>query len=314
VTRECVVEEVSKITPSSATMIWGGRLAYRGVTDVSGDPGIGKSLLTCLVASTITQAGYVTLFVNTEDDPRSALVPRLTAVKANLKNVKLVRSATDEIGAKSRFSLPSCMSALGTAIAKTGARLVVIDPLFGFLDPDVDPNTERMRAIVDPLNDMAQRYACSIIVVRHLNKNQMAAKKYRASGSISVLGGARSALLLEGEPHRPGFIVKHVKCSNGLRQPDLPLEVVTVPEGYPFLRGRRSGAKKTKLAVASQFLEDQTKKGASWKKIVRRWKKQGEGFAKSTLYEARRRLKVSSPRKNTKSGKKRVWKREKPPT
>lgn len=180
---------------------WKGRLAFGKHTDLSGDPGDGKSLVTGALAAQITRGlalpfGSVqvrepraVLFLSTEDDAADTIRPRFEAAGGD---VNLLHVQKDD----HHLLLPAHADALLEIIRGLHAGMVVIDPLFSFIG-DLDPNAYSSAvAVCDPLKRIASETRSIVVTVRHLNKAAGAAARYRAGGSIGWQAKPRVVLSL----------------------------------------------------------------------------------------------------------------------
>ncbi|NLD20016.1 MAG: hypothetical protein GX663_07200 [Clostridiales bacterium] len=61
---------------------------------------------------------------------------------------------------------------------------------------------------------MAQQTGCAIIIISHMNKMSGAKAIYRTSGSVDVIGAARSGLTIQKHPDDPQLRVMAVYKSN----------------------------------------------------------------------------------------------------
>lgn len=86
---------------------------------------------------------------------------------------------------------------LGQAIAETKARLVVLDPIQGFLGTGVDMHrANEIRSVMKHISELAEKYKCAIILIGHMNKCSMGKSTYRGLGSIDFQAAARSVLIV----------------------------------------------------------------------------------------------------------------------
>ena len=140
------------MSPRFSTGFWQHNLAFGNLALLDGDPGLGKSLVSldlCARLSTgrpfpgadAALAPASAIILNAEDSAQQAVLPRLAALGADLARIHVLRP--DYLAAHGGFSLPGQTAALAAALADTGARLVVIDPVTAFLDASVN----RMNAI-----------------------------------------------------------------------------------------------------------------------------------------------------------------------
>ena len=60
---------------------------------------------------------------------------------------------------------------LEAAIKETAARLVVLDPIQGYLGADVDMNrANEIRPVMKRISALAEKYHCAIVLIGHMNK------------------------------------------------------------------------------------------------------------------------------------------------
>lgn len=210
-----------------------GRVPIGGVTVLFGDPGLGKSQWTCLLAARLSRGELgppaASLMLSAEDDTSRTIRPRLEAAGATLELVHCVRSERSE-----GFVLPDDAPDLEHLIAAKRSRLVTIDPISAHL---ASLNTWRdsdVRSALRPLAEIAERHSCAIVVVMHMNKASGAQAIYRAGGSIGFVGAARSGLLFARDPDDPDGetgrrrALSHVKSNLSAEASTLVYEVQTI--------------------------------------------------------------------------------------
>ena len=98
-------------------------------------------------------------------------------------------------------------------MAHTGVRLLVINPIMAFLGPGIHSSSDQsLRQALFPLLQLAAKYQCVILLVRHLNKRDGSRFLYRGEGSIGFLGVCRSGWLIALDPEQPERSVLGVNC------------------------------------------------------------------------------------------------------
>ena len=95
------------------------------------------------------------------------------------------------------------------------ARLVVLDPIQGFLGAEVDMHrANEIRPLMKRVAVLAEKYHCAIILIGHMNKNSNGKSSYRGLGSIDFQAAARSVLIVGRIKDEPEVrVVCHVKSS-----------------------------------------------------------------------------------------------------
>jgi hypothetical protein len=240
--REMPGVRASAVKPRRVRWAWRGRIPFGKLSSVEGDPGDGKSLMTLDLAARWSSGRpmpdgyehdgpYHVIMISAEDDEEDTIVPRLTVAGAVLDNVTLITSgALPELP----FTLGADLSMLELAIAATGARIVVLDPLSAFLASDVDSHNDlSVRRALWPLKALAQRTGVAMIVVRHLTKGGTGVKAiYRGNGSIAFIGAFRCGFAVARDPDEPdGRLLASVKSNISRLADTLCFRVESTPDG-----------------------------------------------------------------------------------
>jgi hypothetical protein len=292
--------------------LWPGRLALGKVAVLEGDPGLGNSFLALDLCARLSAgrpwpddapspAPAPCVYINGEDGTEATIGPRLLALGADLGRVLLL-DRDDDLAAS--LSLPDQVAALEEIVARTRARLVVIDPVMQFLGRDVNPAIDvSIRRALAPLCDLARREGCHILLVRHLNKKGDGRALYRGLGSIGLVGTSRSAWLVAEEPGGSGRrVLAQVKNNLGPPQPSLAFEVIQgdggaatlhwlgpVAETAESLLGRGRGREPLERQAAADFLTRSLADGPV--KVRDLWKRvRAEGLSVTTVKRARKEL------------------------
>src|SRR5947199_5192243 len=139
------LRSASALTPRPIEWLWPGRLALGKLSLLEGDPGLGKSLISLDLCARLSRGlpfpdgsgggePCNCLVLNAEDGEADTVRSRLVALGADLDRV-FVLTGGGLSGQTIR--LPSKLKVLDEALARTQARLTVIDPLLAFLDAGV---------------------------------------------------------------------------------------------------------------------------------------------------------------------------------
>jgi putative DNA primase/helicase len=238
-----LLRRVSELTSRPVAWLWPGRLPLGRVVMFEGDPGLGKSLVTLDLCARLStgrpfpdgQPGpgpASAIILNAEDNPDDTIRPRLEALGADLASLFILDP--EPLDAAEPLRLPSQVGFLDGALGRTGARLVILDPITAFLDPGVHPNNDQsVRRTLLPLARLADKHQCVILLVRHLNKSGSKQATYRGSGAISFISACRSGWLFARDPHDPRrCILAEIKNNLAPPQPSLVCTIST-QEGAP---------------------------------------------------------------------------------
>jgi AAA domain len=251
------------------------------------------------------------VIVSCEDGLADTVRPRLEAAGADLTRVRLVQSVIDPVTGEERsLSLPQDIPLIECAIESVQAKLLVIDPLMGFLSEQTDSKTDHdVRRAIAPLARLAERTGVVVVVIRHLNKGSSSNPLYRGGGSIGIIAAARLAFLFAKDPENPHRTVIACSKSNLGAIPDsLAYEIKQAENGAAVCSWVEGTSKHTALSLlfsqmaddsdgpgalsgATKFLGEYLKGGAQLAKDVKH-EARSAGFSEKTLRRARERLGV----------------------
>ena len=302
-------------------------IPFGKVTIIQGDPGEGKTTMVLQIIAKLTRGEPILLnkksqkeaqqdseenlkqevlsqdnpmqpvnviYQTAEDGLGDTIKPRLLAAGADCSRVLVIDDREQP--------LTMLDVRLEEAIMQTKARMVVLDPIQGFLGTDVDMHrANEIRPLMKRMAVLAEKYHCAIILIGHMNKNSNGKSSYRGLGSIDFQAAARSVLIvgrLKDEPETR--VMCHVKSS-------------LAPEGksVAFRLDKETGfqwigeydisaddllsgdARGQKSRIAKEFLLDILADGGmAQKKIEEEANKQG--IKKKTLRNAKQELEIDS--------------------
>jgi AAA domain len=301
--------------------LWPGRIPLGSVSLLVGDPGLGKSLLTCELAARGSREGRVTLIATAEDSLAVTVRPRLEAAEADLHRVAFLGMQAED-GLPAGLCLPHDADELARLVEAEDAELLVIDPLTAHLPAEVNSwRDQSVRLALAPLHGLAERQRCAVLAVVHLNKALSAEPLRRIGGSIGIPAAARSVLLLARDPDDDGQrVLAHVKCNVAPQAPSLVyvLDPIVLPavhgapavetvrlrevgesahRGSDLLSAVSGGDPEERSArdEAVAFLRDELSEGARPAKEIQEAARDA-GVSRRTLERAKQKLRVESVR------------------
>jgi hypothetical protein len=298
---------MADVAPEQVTWLWFPYVARGKLTLLEGDPGLGKSWLTCALACAVSRGqglpgaepftpGTV-LMLSAEDGLGDTLRPRLDAVGADVTRVfALAEPVTLDAAGLLR---------LEAAIIEHKPDLVIIDPLFAYTGGKVDIHrANECRAVSAPLAAIAERHGCAIVAVRHLGKSRGGGHALNAGiGSIDFTAAARSVLLVGRDPDD--------EQKRALVQTKNNLAPIGEAVGYKLeggqffwtgasdltagriLAAESDEGERTSITEAVEFLTTALSGGARDSKAVKD-EARGVGISEATLRRAKARLKVQA--------------------
>ena len=211
---------VSTVEPKPIHWLWQDKIALGKLTLLSGDPGLGKSLVSLAItaavslgarwpvgADTAPQGSVVML--SAEDGIADTIRPRLDAAGANCEAVHVVQASIDydkdDEPSERLFSLATDIDAMEVFIRRLGdCKLVVIDPISAYLGKTDSHKNAEVRAVLSPVATLAEKLNVAVVAITHLNKGAGSAM-YRSIGSIAFTAAARASWVVtkdRDDPHR----------------------------------------------------------------------------------------------------------------
>lgn len=215
---EAILVSFADITSKPIEWLWPGRIALGKVTLFSGDPGLGKSLVTTTLAAIVSRGlpwpvdgcnapiGD-SVIVSAEDAADDTIRPRLDAAGADVNRISILKAVRhrkwDGSPGEHTFSLRDDLDALGRALATlSNPRLVIIDPISAYLGGTDSHNNSDVRGLLAPLAELAERHKVAVVVVSHLNKNSGDKNAlYRTMGSLAFTAASRACFAVIRDPN-----------------------------------------------------------------------------------------------------------------
>jgi hypothetical protein len=214
-----------------------GRIPIGELTIVAGHGEAGKSTFNIELLSQVTRGDLPghwfgvpqpVIIAASEDDWEKTIIPRLVAAGADLDIVYRFDVITSEYPDGTSISLPHDYGELESAIRREGIVWVFLDSVVGAIDIAKDVNHgQHVRAVLEPLADIARRQRCVIIGNVHFNKNTAGAAMERMSGSMEFRNVARAVIYLAMQDDGVGVISKQ-KNNLGISWPSIMYDIVEV--------------------------------------------------------------------------------------
>lgn len=205
------------IRATETKWLWYPYIPFGKITVIQGDPGEGKTTLILNIAARLTQGilpqsqekcePMNVIYQTAEDGLSDTVKPRLLSAGADCSRIIVI----NEI----ERSITMSDDRLEAAIAHTGAKLVILDPLQAYLGADVDMHrANEIRPIMAHLAALGEKYGCAVVLIGHMNKTMGMKSTYRGLGSIDITAAARSVLIVARDKENPNIrVVAHTKSS-----------------------------------------------------------------------------------------------------
>ena len=290
-------------------------IPFGKVTIVQGDPGEGKTTMVLQIIAKLTKGEAVlpsgsdepalegktmalepvnVIYQTAEDGLGDTIKPRLLSAGADCSRVMVIDD-NDQ-------ALTMMDARLEEAIIQTKARLVVLDPIQGFLGADVDMHrANEIRPLMKRVAVLAEKYHCAIILIGHMNKNSNGKSSYRGLGSIDFQAAARSVLIVGRIKDEPEIrVVCHVKSSLAPEGKSIAFRL-DKDTGFEWigeydisaddlLSGENRGQK---IRSAKEFLKEVLASGSVAQTKVAE-EAESRGIKKKTLWNAKKELEIDS--------------------
>ena len=290
-------------------------IPFGKVTIVQGDPGEGKTTMVLQIIAKLTKGEAVlpsgsdesaleektmvlepvnVIYQTAEDGLGDTIKPRLLSAGADCSRVMVIDD-NDQ-------ALTMMDARLEEAIIQTKARLVVLDPIQGFLGAAVDMHrANEIRPLMKRVAVLAEKYHCAIILIGHMNKNSNGKSSYRGLGSIDFQAAARSVLIVGRIKDEPEIrVVCHVKSSLAPEGKSIAFRL-DKDTGFEWigeydisaddlLSGDNRGQK---IHEAKEFLKEILVSGSVAQTKVAE-EAESRGIKKKTLWNAKKELEIDS--------------------
>ena len=197
--------------------LWEPYIPFGKLTIIQGDPGEGKTTLALRLAAACSTGHplpgmaplkpFSVIYQSAEDGMGDTIKPRLMEAGADLNRILSI------LEEKNPLSLLD--ERIEKAIVENNARLLILDPIQGYLGSHVDINrANEIRSVLKSISAVAERTGCAIVLIGHLNKASSSSSAYRGLGSIDFRAAARSVLLVGRLKNDPTVrVIVHDKSS-----------------------------------------------------------------------------------------------------
>ncbi len=281
---------------------------------LQGDPDIGKSHLALAIATALSlglplpgddrEREYPqmkTLIFSAEDSREYTLKPRLERMGADHSQIAYAVSASDE---RHHFSLTQDLAIIEGLIISHGFKLLIFDPLNGYLEGTDGHRDIDVRTALAPLAELADRHGVIVLGLRHMSKNGANRSIAAGAGSMAYTAQARSEMQAGIDPENAARRVLASNKNNlGPKPKSVGYEIDA--EGYFHWLGKsdvtaadlnrhdNQGGGGGPLKEAKEFLAEVLANGpVDSKELVK--DAAAQGISKRTLARARKALNVVS--------------------
>ncbi|MBQ4575252.1 MAG: AAA family ATPase [Clostridia bacterium] len=272
-TAEMKLKRMSEIELQEVEWLWYPYIPFGKITIIQGDPGEGKTTLGLRLAAACSNgSGFPgmeerepisVIYQTAEDGLGDTVKPRLIEAEANENLIFNISEDTDVLTLKDER--------IAEAIRTTGARLMIFDPIQGYVGEDTDINrANEIRTVMRGIANVAEKSGCAIVFVGHLNKMKGTNSAYRGLGTIDFRASARSVLLVGRLRKFPNVrVIVHDKSSLAPEGKSMAFNLGN-DEGFRWIDGYDSitadellcgGTNETKTGAAEDLIRDMLSSG-----------------------------------------------------
>ena len=232
--------------------LWHPYIPMGALTALDGDPGLGKTTLMIDTGARYSRGWAMpgeerahckpgsVISILIEDGLKNTIKPRFERAGADLSRIHFLgRLPMGEIAGipwTRTFNLQTDIPLLIREIRRTGAGLVLLDPLFGLVGK-VDTNSNEISLLLSQLYSVAEVMGIAILFTRHFNKREGTDTLYRGTGYIGIIGTARAGLGVVRDKDNPK--VAHL----GMTKNNLD-EMLTTTLSYSIVSDKAEGDKR----------------------------------------------------------------------
>ena len=292
--------------------LWHPYIPFGKLSIIQGDPGEGKTTLALRLAAACSTGiplpgmepmePFNVIYQSAEDGMGDTIKPRLMEAGADLERVLSI------VEEKKQLSLLD--ERIEKAIREHNARLMILDPIQGYIGSRVDINrANEIRTVLKSVSSVAERTGCAIVLIGHLNKASGSSSAYRGLGSIDFRAAARSVLLIGRLKKDPNVrVIVHDKSSLAPEGKSLAFGLGD-EEGFRWLDGYDGITSEellcgftteTKTAAAEELIRSMLAGGQEIMAEHVFRAAEGKGISRRTVNEAKKAIPNIVTRKNSK--------------
>jgi archaellum biogenesis ATPase FlaH len=300
---------LSEVELQEVEWLWYPYIPFGKITIIQGDPGEGKTTLGLRLAAACSnghgfpgmeeRAPISVIYQTAEDGLGDTVKPRLIEAEANENIIFNISEETDVLTLKDER--------IKEAIKSTGAKLMILDPIQGYIGDDTDINrANEIRTVMRGISKVAEETGCAIVFIGHLNKTKGTSSAYRGLGSIDFRATARSVLLVGRHRKFPNVrIIVHDKSSLAPEGKSMAFNLGN-EEGFHWLNGYDDvtadellcgGPSETKAEIAEEMIRDMLSTGEFVPAEMIYTKAKDKDISARTVNEAKSKIKGITTKK-----------------
>ena len=221
--RSLSLRKLSTVSSKRTRFLWDKMIPQSAVCLAAGRGGTGKSSFLIWLAGMINRGQLPgelygkpapVLYVSHEDSLDEVVAPRADANNVDRDMFYSLGINSKEVGGITVPSLPEDLPMIRQAIAETGAKLLIIDPITSTLSGGDNDKMADVRQVMDPLNAMAAELSVSVIGIAHFRKGG-GNQADLISGSHAWRDAARAVMLFARDDDADATVMTLEKINSG---------------------------------------------------------------------------------------------------
>lgn len=221
--RSLALRSLTTVASKATKFLWAKMIPQSAVTLCAGRGGTGKSSFLIWLAAQLNMGvlpgelfgtKHSVLYVSHEDSLDEVVAPRADANGVDRSMFYSLGINSREVGGVTVPNLPEDMPLIRQAIAETGAKLLIIDPITSTLNGGDNDKMADVRRVMDPLNAMAAELGVAVIGIAHFRKGGGSASDL-ISGSHAWRDAARAVMLFARDDDADATVMTLEKINSG---------------------------------------------------------------------------------------------------
>lgn len=211
-TRRLVVTAGSEIEAKRLEWWEPGLILKYAINLLAAREGKGKSTVASSWAAQETRNGGTVLWIGTEESREYAIVPRLIAAGAEMRNVIFVDVQTD-LGTGA-LMFPLDLNRISDVIREHDVTMIFLDPAKAVVPPGFSGNDDiAVRQYLEPIAAMADRVKVTIVGLAHFGKRAGTDSGQLLLGSVAWSQVARCVLSIAEDPDTGTRVITNTKAN-----------------------------------------------------------------------------------------------------
>lgn len=233
-----LARSMAEVEEENLDWLWYPFLARGELTILEGDPGLGKSYLAQMVAKSIVDGEEL-------PSPKHRKISASKVAYFDIENASgtVTKKRLKANGCKNFFNFfqeeepfsmdqDETLESVYEAIEKLRPALIVFDTLNTYMGGADTHNASETQQIFRRFVEIARRFKCAVLVLRHLTKSNKGDKAiYRGQGSIAFSGLARVVMTVGSMPNDPELRVMAITKINVAKPPKaITFRIIGLPD------------------------------------------------------------------------------------